>query len=60
VDDGTVEGRAAHQGPEVDGSTTVEGVSATVAVGDMIPAKVVGSEGVDLVAVGADVGEEGR
>jgi ribosomal protein S12 methylthiotransferase len=45
-----VEGRAAHQGPEVDGSTTVEGVSDRVAVGDMIQAVVVGSEGVDLVA----------
>ena len=50
VEDGVVEGRAAHQGPEVDGSTTVEGVPDRVAVGDMIQAVVVGSEGVDLVA----------
>jgi len=50
VADGVVEGRAAHQGPEVDGSTVLEGVGATVRVGDMITAKVVGSDGVDLVA----------
>ncbi len=45
-----VEGRAAHQGPEVDGSTMLEGVADRVAVGDMIQAVVVGSQGVDLVA----------
>ena len=50
TEDGIVEGRAAHQGPEVDGSTTVEGVPDHVVVGDMIQAVVVGSEGVDLVA----------
>ena len=50
VEDGVVEGRAAHQGPEVDGSTTVQGVPDGVAVGDMIQAVVVDSEGVDLVA----------
>jgi ribosomal protein S12 methylthiotransferase len=62
VEDGIIEGRAAHQGPEVDGSTTLEGLSGPVAVGDMIQAVVVGSEGVDLVArpdravSGAEVG----
>ncbi len=45
----TAEGRAAHQGPEVDGSTTLP-VGAQVQVGDMISARVVASEGVDLVA----------
>jgi ribosomal protein S12 methylthiotransferase RimO len=55
VGDGLVEGRAAHQGPEVDGSTVLEGLSGRVAVGDMIQAVVVGSEGVDLTAR-----EEGR
>ena len=50
VEDGVVEGRAAHQGPEVDGSTTVEDVPDHVVVGDMIQGLVVGSEGVDLVA----------
>ncbi len=49
--DGTAEGRAAHQGPEVDGSTTLEGLPDGVRVGDMISATVVGSVGVDLVAV---------
>jgi ribosomal protein S12 methylthiotransferase len=51
------EGRAAHQGPEVDGSTRLTVVSESVRVGDMISARVVASDGVDLVAVGQ---EEGR
>jgi len=46
---GTVEGRAAHQGPEVDGSTTVTG-AAGPAVGSMVIATVVGSDGADLIA----------
>lgn len=46
----TAEGRAACQGPEVDGSTTLTGLPAGVGVGDMIVATVVGTEGVDLVA----------
>ncbi len=50
------EGRAAHQGPEVDGSTTVWGAPEGLRVGDMITARVVGSDGVDLVADGATVG----
>jgi MiaB/RimO family radical SAM methylthiotransferase len=51
-DDGerTGEGRAAHQGPEVDGSTMVTGLPAGVRVGDLVSAKVVGSDGVDLIA----------
>ena len=53
VEGGTVEGRAAHQGPEVDGSCQLLGAGASslhsVAVGDVVPAVVVGSEGVDLV-----------
>jgi MiaB/RimO family radical SAM methylthiotransferase len=44
------EGRAAHQGPEVDGSTTVTGLPEGVRVGDLVSAKVVGSDGVDLIA----------
>jgi ribosomal protein S12 methylthiotransferase RimO len=44
-----VVGRTAFQGPEVDGTTTL--LEATdVAVGQMVTATVVGSEGVDLVA----------
>jgi ribosomal protein S12 methylthiotransferase len=48
--DGTAEGRAAHQGPEVDGTTTVTGVPGDVTVGAMVTAVVTGAEGVDLVA----------
>jgi ribosomal protein S12 methylthiotransferase len=44
-----VEGRAAHQGPEVDGTTTVLD-GAGLRVGDLVVAEVVGTEGVDLVA----------
>jgi ribosomal protein S12 methylthiotransferase RimO len=43
------EGRAAHQGPDVDGTTTITG--AAVQVGDLVQAEVVGADGVDLVAV---------
>ncbi len=46
---GVVEGRAACQGPEVDGSTTLLGAD-RARVGDMIDATVVAAEGVDLVA----------
>ena len=45
-----VEGRAAHQGPEVDGSTYLVGTGGDIAVGDLVRATVVGSEGVDLYA----------
>ena len=48
VEDGVVEGRAAHQAPEVDGSTTVHG-AADARPGDLITVKVIASEGVDLV-----------
>jgi ribosomal protein S12 methylthiotransferase len=43
-------GRAALQGPEVDGTTMIEGVPAEVSVGDIVEAVVVASDGVDLVA----------
>jgi hypothetical protein len=45
-------GRAAHQGPEVDGATILRprpGAQAP-AVGQIIAAMVVGTEGIDLVA----------
>ncbi|MEH1013780.1 30S ribosomal protein S12 methylthiotransferase RimO [Micromonospora sp. CPCC 206060] len=57
VDDGTVEGRAAHQAPEVDGSTTLVapptgGVDlSALRPGDLVRATVTGTEGVDLIAV---------
>jgi ribosomal protein S12 methylthiotransferase len=47
------EGRAAHQGPEVDGCTTVTGLPAGARVGDLVSAVVTGSHGVDLVAEAA-------
>ena len=47
--DGSYVGLAAHQAPEVDGSTTVLS-SGELAVGDLVRATAVGSEGVDLVA----------
>jgi ribosomal protein S12 methylthiotransferase len=50
---GLVEGRAAHQAPEVDGSTTVRGqdvLARPPRVGDLVRAKVVGSDGADLLA----------
>ena len=50
------EGRAAHQGPEVDGSTTITGLPQTARVGDMVSAIVTGSNGVDLVARAATAG----
>ncbi|MFI6420894.1 30S ribosomal protein S12 methylthiotransferase RimO [Streptomyces sp. NPDC050842] len=46
-------GRAAHQAPETDGQvvlTTADGASPDLAPGRMVRAKVVGTEGVDLVA----------
>jgi tRNA A37 methylthiotransferase MiaB len=46
---GRYQGRAAHQAPEVDGVTTVRS-TAPLAVGAIVRAVVVGSEGVDLVA----------
>jgi ribosomal protein S12 methylthiotransferase len=48
VDEETVVGRAAHQGPEVDGCTHL--VRRGPAVGDLVPAVVVDSDGVDLYA----------
>ena len=43
------QGRAAHQAPEVDGVTTVRSAAA-LGTGDIVSARVVASEGVDLVA----------
>lgn len=57
VDGAVVEGRAAHQAPEVDGSTTLVAPSgggvdlAALRPGDLVRATVTGTEGVDLIAV---------
>ena len=46
-DDNT--GRAAHQGPEVDGTTAVM-ADRELAIGEMVRAKVIGVDGIDLLA----------
>jgi ribosomal protein S12 methylthiotransferase RimO len=60
VADGVVEGRAAHQAPEVDGSTTLAGADRSVRVGDLVGATVTGTDGVDLVAVPVGVSAAAR
>ena len=53
MDEDGVVGRAAHQGPDVDGCTTLldsAGGPGGSRVGDLVPAVVVDSDGVDLVA----------
>ena len=49
VNENGVEGRALHQGPEVDGSVHVRSVIAKI--GDLVTAEVIGNSGVDLIAV---------
>ena len=46
------EGRAAHQAPDVDGTTTIRGA---VQIGDIVRAVVVDTDGVDLIADLIDV-----
>ncbi|MDQ6642777.1 MAG: 30S ribosomal protein S12 methylthiotransferase RimO [Actinomycetota bacterium] len=52
IDGDLVEGRAEHQGPEVDGSTTLTGLRDDVRIGDLVTATVTASDGVDLVTTG--------
>jgi ribosomal protein S12 methylthiotransferase RimO len=49
LDGADAEGRGEHQGPEVDGTTTVVGAG-EVRIGDLLDAVVVDADGVDLVA----------
>ena len=49
IDEDGPEGRAAHQGPEVNGTTRIVGAS-TATIGSIVPAVVVDSDGVDIVA----------
>ena len=58
LDGDAPEGRAACQGPEVDGSTILTSLPARARVGDMIEAVVVASVGVDLVASPSHMGED--
>jgi tRNA A37 methylthiotransferase MiaB len=56
IGDGEIEGRAEHQAPEVDGSTTLVAGESVVELsvlrpGDLVRARVTATEGVDLVAV---------
>ena len=51
VEDGRATGRAAHQGPDVDGTTTIE-AAAPAPVGSMVWGRVVTSVGADLVVEG--------
>jgi ribosomal protein S12 methylthiotransferase len=56
VDGGEIEGRAEHQAPEVDGSTTLVSDDSKIDLaalrpGDFVRARVTATEGVDLVAV---------
>ena len=46
---GQLVGRAAHQGPDVDGTTSLSPTT-QAQVGQFVPAVVIGSEGVDLIA----------
>jgi ribosomal protein S12 methylthiotransferase len=50
VEGPAAEGRAEHQGPEVDGTTTLTGYDEPLTVGEMVDAVVVDCEGADLVA----------
>ncbi|MGY1834560.1 30S ribosomal protein S12 methylthiotransferase RimO [Blastococcus sp. SYSU DS0510] len=47
---GTWSGHAAHQDPDADGTTTVSGVPAGAVAGQVLVARVVGTEGIDLLA----------
>jgi len=55
VDADGIEGRAAHQAPEVDGSTTLTAAQWPIAIGDLVRARVTGTVGADLVAVPVEV-----
>jgi ribosomal protein S12 methylthiotransferase RimO len=53
VTDAGIEGRAAFQGPEVDGTTAIVDARRPIGVGDLVPGRVASSSGVDLVAIAA-------
>jgi ribosomal protein S12 methylthiotransferase len=50
LEDGVAEGRGTHQGPEVDGTTTLEELPDGARIGDIVAALVVATDGVDLIA----------
>ncbi|GAA8844664.1 30S ribosomal protein S12 methylthiotransferase RimO [Helicobacter pylori] len=51
IDDetGEISGRAAHQGPDVDGVTLLTGAVGGLEIGTIVTAEVIGTEGIDLV-----------
>jgi ribosomal protein S12 methylthiotransferase len=49
-DDEPVVGRAAHQGPDVDGTTALADPGANLVVGRIVAARVSATDGVDLIA----------
>ena len=49
-DDGSWAGHAEHQDPDADGTTTVTGVPLDAVPGQVVAARVTGTEGIDLVA----------
>ena len=49
-DSGEVWGRAEYQGPDVDGATLLTGADPAPAIGALVPARVIATEGIDLVA----------
>jgi ribosomal protein S12 methylthiotransferase RimO len=48
--DGQFEGRAEHQAPEVDGTVLLTPTPGDIALGDIVTARVTGSDGADLLA----------
>ena len=50
AEDGEITGRAAHQGPDIDGVCLLTGTVEGLAPGDIVDARVVGTQGIDLVA----------
>lgn len=47
---GEVSGRAAHQGPDIDGVTLLDGAVDGLVPGALVDARVIGTDGIDLVA----------
>ena len=54
LDGDVAEGRGEHQGPEVDGTTTVTGVPDGTRIGQFVSAVVIDTDGVDLIAEPAE------
>jgi ribosomal protein S12 methylthiotransferase RimO len=55
IDEDAAEGRAEHQAPEVDGAVTVHDIG-SVDIGEIVTARVIATDGVDLVATRVGAG----